>query len=73
MAETHMENVEELEYGSSQMYRVTCWLNLRQGPSLESPVISILNPGTEIEVENIDGDWAQTISGYVMKKFLEII
>lgn len=57
---------------------VNCkFLNLRVGPGKEYPVGVIAQVGTKVEVELIEGDWAQVhtamgFKGYALKQFLSL-
>lgn len=73
MAETHLENMEELNYDKEvQEYKTTCLLNVREEPSLDSPILNVLQPDTIVEVVDVVDGWAQyKDGGYSLKKYLK--
>jgi hypothetical protein len=52
-------------------------VNMREEATKNSKVLCILDPGTNVVVESVDGDWVhiyipQGIDGYVMKEYIII-
>lgn len=52
-------------------------LNIRMGASRFSPILCTVNPGDELLVEDVSGDWAHIytsvgLEGYAMKEFIFI-
>lgn len=39
-------------------------LNGRSGPGKEHPVLTTIQPGDKVSVEEVDGDWARTSDGF---------
>ncbi len=53
-------------------------VNLRSGPSISHPPITILNNGAAVNVEKLEGSWyhvtlPQGVSGYIYGEFLQIL
>lgn len=51
------------------------FVNLRQGPSMNAPVLTVLSEGTEVSVINKRDQWAKVttaagLSGFVATEFL---
>lgn len=52
-------------------------VNMREAATKNSQILCVLDPGTNVIVESIDGDWVhiyipQGIKGYVMKEYIII-
>ena len=58
------------------IYVVNKLLNFRDGASKTANVLKVLSIGDEVEVLNIDGDWAEVAigksKGYVMAQYITI-
>lgn len=51
------------------------FVNLRKGPSMTAPVLTVLNEGTEVSVINQRDEWSKVttaagISGFIATEFL---
>lgn len=47
-------------------------LNVRKEADIKSSVLTILRDGEKVVITGESGDWWQTATGYVMKKFIDI-
>lgn len=56
------DKTPEIPNGSG--YSVT-ELNIRSGPSSDSPVVGKYNKGDSVAVQETEGEWAKTDKGYV--------
>lgn len=58
------------------IYVVNNLLNFRDGASKTANVLKVLSVGDEVEVLNIDGDWAEVVvgktKGYVMAQYITV-
>lgn len=73
MAEIKIENIEELEYANqtTKTAIVQAKLNVRETPSKKSKIIKVLEPGEEIDILEVENEWAKIKEGYCMKQFLK--
>lgn len=59
-----------------KIYVVNTLLNFRESASKTSNVLKVLSVGDEIEVNKIDGEWAECnvgkIKGYVMAQYITL-
>ena len=61
------ENNETDEYG---IVTSISGLNVRQGPSIESEKVDILEYGTRVNILEDCGDWYRTENGFIFKEFV---
>lgn len=76
----HEERIEEPEVEISNVIKLETGkvancekLNVRKSASVDSPVVTIIEKGTEVEInpnKSVDG-WYAISNGFVMSKFIE--
>ena len=73
-----IENADEATEAKVPIYGVVncARLNIRRGPSIDTKPVTIVENGSELEIEVFNDEWFKAltndgISGYCMKKFVD--
>ena len=73
-----IENADEATEAKVPIYGVVncARLNIRRGPSIDTRPVTIVENGSELEIETFNDEWFKVltndgISGYCMKKFVD--
>lgn len=73
-----IENTDKITEAKVPIYGVVncARLNIRRGPSIDTKPVSIVESGSELEIETFNDEWFKVltndgISGYCMKKFID--
>ena len=73
-----IENTDEATEAKVPIYGVVncARLNIRRGPSIDTRPVTIVENGSELEIEAFNDEWFKVltndgISGYCMKKFVD--